>query len=165
MGVTIHRLDQRPDLVDRVYDMDDGWPEFMGMDPVANALMWRVAQEFPHLCLVGTEDDGSVVARGRAVPFVDRGQLPDGGLDRILVWAFGDRHRGRTPTLASAIEIAIDAGHQGQGLSHQILGALREAVRAAGLSALVAPVRPNHKDRDPTASMADYISRTRYDGL
>ena len=165
MGVGIHRLDQRPDLIDRVYELDDGWPAFMGADPVANALMWRVAHEFPELCVVGTEDDGSVVARGRAVPFVGRERLPDGGLDRVLVWAFNDRQRGRTPTLASAIEIAIDSGHKGRGLSHRMVAALREAVRAAGFPALVAPVRPNHKDRDPTASMADYVSRTRDDGL
>jgi hypothetical protein len=49
MGVSIHRLDQRPDLVDRVYEVEDGWPEFMGVDPVTNALMWRVAHEFPQL--------------------------------------------------------------------------------------------------------------------
>lgn len=165
VSVTIHRLDQRPDLVDRLYDLDDDWPEFMNRDPVANALLWRVAHEFPHLCVVATGDDGSVVARGRAMALVDRGHLPDGGLDRAVIWAFNDRHRGQEPNLACAVEIAIDNGHRGQGLSHRMLAALRDAARAAGLPALVAPVRPNQKDRDPTASMADYVGRTRDDGL
>jgi GNAT superfamily N-acetyltransferase len=167
--ITIHRLDQRPDLIDRVYEVDSTWPEFMGWDPVANALYWQVAPTFPHLCVVATDDSDAVVATGRALAFAlelpNRGALPDGGLDRVTIWAFNDRLHGQAPDIASAVEIAIGRAHQGTGLSHRILAAMRDAVRAAGLTKLVAPVRPNAKHQFPRLPMAEYITMTRDDGL
>jgi len=167
--ISIHRLDQRPDLIDRVYEVGDTWPAFMSKDPVANALYWQVAGAFPQLCAVATDEHDSVVATARALAFTlsmpDRGALPDGGLDRVTIWAFNDRLTGRTPDTASAVEIAIGRAHQGTGLSHRMLAALREAARAAGLATLVAPVRPNAKHHHPQLPMADYVTRIRADGL
>jgi len=167
--ISIHRLDQRPDLVDRVYEVDSAWPEFMTRDPVANALYWQVAETFPHLCAVATDDTGAVVATGRALAFAldlpNRGALPDGGLDRVSIWAFNDKLAGRTPDIASAVEIAIGQAYRGSGLSHRMLAAMRDAVRAAGLTKLVAPVRPTAKHQYPHLPMAEYITMTRDDGL
>jgi GNAT superfamily N-acetyltransferase len=167
--ITIHRLDQRPDLIDRVYEVDSSWPDFMGRDPVTNALFWQIASTFPELCAVATDDTGTVVAAGRAVSFAldvrGRGMLPDGGLDSVSIWAFNDKLTGRAPDIASAVEIAIGQAHRGTGLSHRMLAALREATRAAGFTRLVAPVRPNAKHRYPQLPMAEYITMTRDDGL
>src|SRR5258708_4122264 len=165
----IHRLSERPDLIDRVHDVDPNWPEFMRADPVMNALFGQVAGAFPHLCAVATDASGTVAATGRAVAFTldlpGRGALPDGGLDRAMVWAFSDRLTGRTPDIASAVEIAVGQEHRGSGLSHRMLAALRDAVRDAGLTRLVAPVRPNGKHRYPALPMAKYITMVREDGL
>jgi hypothetical protein len=152
-----------------MYDVDDGWPEFMGQDPICNALMNRVPQEFPHTCVAGIDADGRVVARGRSMPFAFgsgyRTELPAGGLDRALQWAFRDLTTGATPTDACAIEIAVDRAYRGQGLSYRVLAAMSDAVRAAGLASLYAPVRPSEKHRRPELPMADYIAMTRPDGL
>jgi GNAT superfamily N-acetyltransferase len=168
-GIIIHRLDQRPDLIERVYEVDSTWPDFMTRDPVANALYWQVAETFPQLCAVATDESDAVVATGRALAFVldmpDRGALPDGGLDRVTIWAFNDKLAGRVPDTASAVEIAIGRAHQGTGLSHLMLAALREATREAGLARLVAPVRPNAKHLHPNMPMAEYIQMLRDDGL
>jgi GNAT superfamily N-acetyltransferase len=167
--VTIHRLDQRPDLIDRVYEVDFSWPEFMAKDPVANALYWQVARTFPELCAVATDPGGAVVATARALAFAldlpDRGDLPDGGLDRVTIWAFNDRLSGTAPDTASAVEIVVSAAYQGRGLSRRMLTALRDAARDAGLARLVAPVRPNGKHRYPDLPMAEYLTMTREDGL
>jgi GNAT superfamily N-acetyltransferase len=167
--VTIHRLDERPDLIGRVYEVDFAWPEFMGQDPVANALYWQVAGTFPHLCAVATEPSGAVVATARALAFAldqpGRAELPDGGLDRVTVWAFNDRLDGRAPDIASAVEIVISTAYQGSGLSRRMLGALRDAARDAGLTRLVAPVRPNGKHQYPHMPMAEYLTMLREDGL
>jgi GNAT superfamily N-acetyltransferase len=167
--VTIHRLDERPDLIARVYEVDFTWPEFMGNDPVANALYWQVASAFPHLCAVATDPSGAVVATARALAFAldlpDRGDLPDGGLDRVTIWAFNDRLHGRAPDIASAVEIVISTAHQGSGLSRQMLTALRDAARDAGLTRLVAPVRPNGKNQYPHMPMTKYLTMMREDGL
>lgn len=168
-GIVVHRLDQRPDLIERVYEVDSAWPDFMTRDPVANALYWQVAETFPQLCAAATDESDAVVATGRALAFVldmpNRGALPDGGLDRVTIWAFNDKLAGRVPDTASAVEIAIGRAHQGTGLSHRMLAALRAAVREAGLTRLVAPVRPNAKHLHPDMPMAEYIQLMRDDGL
>jgi GNAT superfamily N-acetyltransferase len=165
----INRLSERPDLLDRVYEVDANWPDFMRADPVMNAFFGEVAPAFPHLCVVATDDSGAVAATGRAMAFSfdlpGRGALPDGGLDRAMVWAFSDRLTGLTPNTASAVEIAIGQQHRGSGLSHQMLAALRDAARDAGLTRLVAPVRPNGKHQYPTLPMTEYITMVRADGL
>jgi GNAT superfamily N-acetyltransferase len=165
----INRLSERPDLIERMDDVDPKWPEFMQADPVMNAFFGQVASVFPHLCVAATDDSGAVVATGRAMAFTfdlpGRRVLPDGGLDRAMVWAFSDRLYGRTPDTASAVEIAIGQQHRGTGLSRQMLAALRDAARDAGLSRLVAPVRPNGKHRYPVLPMAGYITMVRPDGL
>jgi GNAT superfamily N-acetyltransferase len=167
--VTIHRLDERPDLIARVYEVDFSWPEFMAKDPVANALYWQVAGAFPHLCAVATDPGGAVVATARALAFAldppDRGDLPDGGLDRVTIWAFNDRLDGRAPDIASAVEIVVSTAHQGSGLSRLMLTALRDAARDAGLTRLVAPVRPNGKHQHPRMPMTRYLTMRREDGL
>jgi GNAT superfamily N-acetyltransferase len=167
--ISIHRLDQRPDLIDRVYEVDSTWPEFMTRDPVANALYWQIAETFPQLCAVATDDSDAIIATGRALAFrldlANRGELPDGGLDRVTIWAFNDKLAGRTPDTASAVEIAIGRAHQGSGLSLRMVGALRDAARAAGFTRIVAPVRPNAKHQYPHLPMTEYIAMMRADGL
>jgi len=82
--VAIQCLDQRPDLIERIYEVDSAWPEFMGKNPVANALYWQVAGAFPHLCAAAVDERGTVVATARALAFAldaeDRRELPDCGL-------------------------------------------------------------------------------------
>ncbi len=62
----IYRLSERPDLLDRMYEVDPRWPEFMGTDPVVNAFFGQVAGTFPRLCAVATDASDAVVATGRA---------------------------------------------------------------------------------------------------
>jgi hypothetical protein len=64
-GVIIHRLSERPDLMDRMYEVDSSWPAFMGADPVINAFFGQVAGTFPHLCAVAADADGAVAATAR----------------------------------------------------------------------------------------------------
>jgi GNAT superfamily N-acetyltransferase len=92
-------------------------------------------------------------------------RVPDGGLDRVMVWAFSDRLAGRAPDTASAVEIAIEQDHRGSGLSHRMLATLRDAAKDAGLAYLLGPVRPNGKHRYPDLPMTSYITMVREGGL
>ncbi len=82
-----------------------------------------------------------------------------------MTWAFADLRVGRAPSAVSALEITIDTGHLGRGLSHRMLGALCEAARRQGHGVLVAPVRPTRKHREPRVPMEEYVRRARPDGL
>jgi hypothetical protein len=118
---------------------------------------------------VATDASGAVVAAARALAFVldapGRGELPDGGLDRVTIWAFDDRFDGRTPDIASAVEILVGRMHQRTGMSGRMLAVLRDAAREAGLTRLVAPVRPTAKHEHPHMPMTEYITMLRPDGL
>jgi hypothetical protein len=168
-GLTISTLAERPDFVDRIYDIENTWPAFMGGDALANALFHRVAEDFPEFCVVATDEDGAPVARGRSIPFrfgdPDREELPDGGWDSVLVWAYNDKKSGAQVNMASALEIMIARRQLGSGLSYRMLAALREAVVEQGIDTMVAPVRPNEKHLSPHVAMDDYVKQNRADGL
>lgn len=82
-----------------------------------------------------------------------------------MVWAFRDRRHGRAATAASALEITIDTGYLGRGLSRHMVTALRDAAGRQGLGTLWAPVRPTAKHLEPRVPMAEYVLRRRADGL
>ncbi|TDW22137.1 GNAT family N-acetyltransferase [Kribbella kalugense] len=165
--IVISTLAERPEYLERLYEFADTWPKFMFNDPIGNAFMGQVAGRFPDQCVVATED-GEPVAHGRSIPFVfpdeNRTELPSGGWDRVLHWGFSDSRNGREPNVSSALEILIRPSHQGRGLSHTMLEAMRQAVKAKGHSTLYAPVRPNGKT-DPDQPMTEYVEQLRPDGL
>nr|WP_222851736.1 hypothetical protein [Phytoactinopolyspora mesophila] len=168
-NLTITAVAERPELAGRMYEIRDSWPEFMGHDKLANALLNQVSLVFPEYCVVATTDDNTLVARGRSIPFdaerAGRELFPDGGWDTVLQWGFADQRKGHRPTVACALDIVVDTAYLGQGLSHQMLGALRVAVAAQGHEALIAPVRPNAKHLQPGVPVKQYLADIRPDGL
>ncbi|MFD7706008.1 N-acetyltransferase [Streptomyces sp. NPDC059785] len=168
--ISITSLAERPSLTDRVYEIQHAWPDFLAHDVIGSALLGRagVVEYFPEHCVVATDGD-RVVARGLSVPFDaardGREELPDQGWDRVLAWAFEDRREGRTGTTVSALEITVDTGHLGRGLSSRMLDALRETAARQGHDTLLAPVRPTAKHLEPRVPMAEYARRGRDDGL
>ncbi|WP_031044143.1 hypothetical protein [Streptomyces sp. NRRL F-5650] len=167
-SIVITPLAERPSLLSRIYEIAETWPAFIPHDPVAEALLSRVAEDFPHYCVVATDGD-RVVARGLSVPFnaasEGREEMPDKGWDQVLVWAFQDRRDGHPPTAVSALEITVDRAYLGRGLSYGMLAALREAVGRQGHDTLLAPVRPTAKHLEPRVTMTDYVRRQGDDGL
>src|SRR4051794_11017875 len=165
--IVITTLAERPEYRERMYEFADAWPKFMHNDPIGNAFMGQVPIHFPDQCVVATEN-GELVAHGRSIPFVfpdeNRTELPSGGWDRVLHWGFYDLRAGREPNVSSALEILIRPSHLGRGLSHQMLEAMRAAVKAKGHATLYAPVRPNGKT-DPHQPMTQYVEQLRPDGL
>lgn len=152
--IRITTLAERPELADRLGDMDDPWPEFATHDSLAWLLYPRMEAELADYVLVATDGD-AVVARGYSVPFalhVDGrdGRLPAQGWDRVLMWAFSDLRRGVRPDTVSAIEITVARDRQGEGLSGRMLAAMRDNARARGFTEVVAPVRPSGKRPSPT---------------
>ncbi|MEV3990296.1 N-acetyltransferase [Streptomyces sp. NPDC049837] len=170
MDLCITTLAERPELQGALWEMRDLWPEFMLHDPIGWANMGRIVAELPEYVLVATDAGGAVVARAFSVPFQlraeGRGELPATGWDQVLLWAFSDRRHGRIPDTVSAIEVAVDARVQGEGLSGRMLAAMRDNARQLGFREVVAPVRPSGKHREPGVPMGEYAFRTREeDGL
>ncbi|MEO1061044.1 MAG: N-acetyltransferase [Actinomycetota bacterium] len=169
MDVRTSTLAERPDLIDRVWDMPDRWDEFMEHDPIGESLFGSVVRSFRHLAVVATDPDDRIVAHGTAMAFrldaEGRRHLPDRGWDQALVWAHQDQVRGDEPDTACALEVSVHPDRLGHGVSRQIFAALRDAARTSGFETLLAPVRPNAKHHEPETPMPVYASRTRSDGL
>jgi hypothetical protein len=68
------------------------------------------------------------------------------------------------PTVLSMLVISVDPGRQGERLGGRMLQVSRDAARAAGLGAVLAPVRPTYKERYPLIPIERYIAWRRPDG-
>jgi hypothetical protein len=167
--VEITTVAERPQLSGVAIDAGE-WPAFMRHNRVAEAYFWQTPKRFPGICLVATTSDETVVADAHAVQFASgakgRAELPAGGWEQVVVWAFADaRSRGTAPDTACALNISVAVSQQGQGLARLMLGSLRLAAADVGMRTLVAPVRPTWKAREPDTPMATYAARTREDRL
>lgn len=159
---------QRPELVEQANALNPSvWPEFMLNDPVANRLWHRLEEVFPDYQFVLCDADDRVIAAGNTIPFSWEQaieDLPDNGWDAVLEQGFQDQAAGKVATLLSALSVTVSPGLQGQGISSQVLRGMRTVARAAGLKALVAPVRPTLKSRYPLIPIDRYVGWLRQDG-
>ena len=100
-------------------------------------------EEFPAFQLAIVEGD-DLLAEAHALPVQWDGTLEDlpAGWDAVV-------ERGMTsdrePTVLCALAISVSPERQGGRLSSRMIRALTETARAAGLSSLIAPVRPTYK--------------------
>jgi GNAT superfamily N-acetyltransferase len=184
----VRSLAEAPELADRFDEFPDSWPEFMFHDQVSAALFDSLVAANPATNLIALDpaDPSRPLARACAFAFscadptrvadaatvldpaagtgVPAG-LPPGGYDDVLLAGARDLLAGRRGTVAAALEVTVRPDARGTGLSALMLGQLRARVAAAGYPTLVVPVRPNHKHRHPEQPLAEYVRRTRPDGL
>lgn len=152
---------ERPELVERRGELGAAWDEFMYHDAVANAHWDRQYEDFPDLQLYLVDDEDRYLAESNAVPVpFGPDALPDDGWDAAMEQAFA----GRPAVAVSAIAITIGVEHRGAGLSKVMLGGMRSAVAARGLTDLVAPVRPSQKHLYPLTPAERYVEWRREDG-
>ena len=88
------------------------------------------------------------------------GDLP-AGIDGAVQRGFGE---GDANVLC-ALLIEVAPAKQGGGLSRLALESMAALARTHGLDALIAPVRPNWKDRYPLTPIERYAEWRRADGL
>ena len=123
------------------------------------------------LAAVDKDAPDRVIARGFSVPIAfrdgtaGRNELPLGGWDAVIGWADADWRAGRRPTVVSALEITLLPPYRGRGLSQLMLAAMIANMWARGFGDLYAPLRPSGKYKEPLVPFADYVARTRRDGL
>ncbi|MGI5269030.1 N-acetyltransferase [Nonomuraea sp. CA-218870] len=168
MALRITTLAERPEFAATLWDMDNAWPEFMMKDPIADFFYAVADTVYPAYVLVADDDaePGRLVARGCTMPFtLTDGELPDDGWDGVIRRAWLARERGERPGRISALEITVRRDLLGKGVSPLMVAAMRDNAARLGFDELVAPVRPNHKHREPHTPMAEYAFRARADGL
>jgi GNAT superfamily N-acetyltransferase len=172
LDLVISTLAERPDLEPSLWSLTGELPSFMLQDPIADLYFADVERAFPEFVLVGYDArrPEHLVARGFSVPFAfgpqaRRERLPDDGWDAVVRWSWLDRVRNRPTTHVSALEVTVVSEYRGFGLSSRMLAAMRDNAQRLGYAELVAPVRPNGKQREPNLPMTEYARRTRNDGM
>ena len=158
---------ERPDLEDEAgAAFRVKWPEFIFHDPIAKQYMAQVAECFTQYDVL-LLDGGRVVAGGWGVPIRWDGtveDLPD-GYDGAMVRAVEGHRSGVQATTLSFMAVAVGNGETKGGLAGEVMAALRVRAVEAGLTHVIAPLRPTLKPKYPLVSMASFATWTRPDGL
>lgn len=159
---------ERPDLWQQVR-IDDPfrpvWPEYNNHGNRTPEYFGVLFSRFPQFqTLFVDQRSEQVVARGRTIPFRWDGSLEDlpDGIDAVGLRAVGED--GPTTAL-SALAAEVVPAAQGSGLSPLVIATMVALAREHQLTRLVAPVRPNHKDRYPLTPIDRYATWRRDDGL
>jgi hypothetical protein len=164
MRTAVATYAERPDLAARVGEIADPWPEFIHH---ANCnRLWNVMEErFPQFQLILYDvETGQMLGRGQTIPVRWDGTAADlpGGVDDALEQ--GARLADGEANTLCAIVAVLDPAAQGRKLSSTVVDGMRAAGASAGLSALIAPVRPTLKDRYPLIPIERYSRWRREDG-
>jgi len=167
---TIVTMDQRPDLIeeaDKLATKTGAWPEFMLHDPVGDKFFWRLYDTFPAYQIALVDWSGAIVGQANTIPVTWDGTvegLPDEGWDAILQLGVNNFRAGITPNCLSAIQVVVAPEYMGQGLSKQLIMAMRWLAQQYDFKHLIAPVRPNLKYAYPLTPMEHYIHWKHTDG-
>jgi GNAT superfamily N-acetyltransferase len=155
---------ERPDLAARTDEVEDTFAEFVHHGDVTTLHWAKLGEQLLDLQLVLYDDERDVVAgRGHTIPASTRDGLP-GGVDDLLERRFGGGP-AEEPDVLSALLAVVDRRRQGEGLSALLIEGMRRIAAAAGLAALIAPVRPTLKQDYPLIPMERYVRWVREDGL
>ncbi|MBM2823965.1 MAG: acetyltransferase family protein, partial [Thermoleophilia bacterium] len=162
--MNVVRYADRPELRTRRFAELSGatFPEYMHHNQSGTRYWGRLYTDFPDFQVALVEGD-ELLAEAHAVP------LPwDGTLDDLPSGWDEGFERGMTSvrpaTALMAIAISVAPAHQGERLSGRMIETFKDNARAAGLSSVIAPVRPTWKERYPLIAIERYIEWRRDDG-
>jgi len=138
------------------------FPEYMNHNEPGGRFWGRLYDEHPDFQLALLDGD-ELVAELHSVPTPWDGTTGDlaTGWDEAFTRAFESE---REANVLCALAIAVLPERRGERLSGRMLEAMRGAAGAAGLEALIAPVRPTLKARYPLIPIELYAAWRRVDG-
>jgi hypothetical protein len=167
LAVTVERTDAREWSDEQMGDLfSDGFPAFITADKTAKQYIGRVREWFPEWNLILVDDQQDPVATGWGIPVRWDGapaDLPAGYTD-ATIRAVENREQGTAPDTLVICGAVVARRLTGRGLAGTILAALRDTAVAAGLTRVIAPVRPTLKQQYPLTPVETFMTWTRPDG-
>ncbi|WP_460648746.1 hypothetical protein [Kribbella endophytica] len=145
----------------------EGWPEFIFHDALAKQYNDRRSRFFPQWEFYFVSPHRRLIAGCWGVPLAWDGYVPDlpGGYTDALARSVTSYEQGIEPNTFVLMAAAVRADQQGQGTAAALITAVRDRAVAAGLTQVIAPLRPTLKTRYPLTDIATYLTWTRDDGL
>jgi len=147
---------EHPELSGQLPDL---WPEFMQHDKAVSEFWPQLYEVYPDFQL-WVLDGRRLIGYGCTLPVVWDGVASPDGLD----WAV-TKGPGGMPTTLCAVVAALVPEYRVRGVSAVVIGRMAKLAAAHGLVALIAPVRPNWKERYPLTSIESYATWRREDGF
>lgn len=150
-------------MLDRAWELTkDVLPEYNNHGDVLNRYWGRLTEELPDFQFHVLDED-EILARARSIPIRWDGTIGDlpAGIDGAIARGFDE---GGANVLC-ALVIMVPTSLQGRGASRLALEGMVAIAREHGLEALIAPVRPNWKDRYPLTPIERYAVWRRSDGF
>jgi GNAT superfamily N-acetyltransferase len=162
--VKVVRYADRPDLLARRYEelTKPTVAEYMNNNEPGRRYWGRLYIGFPDF-QVALVDGEELLAEAHAIPIAwdgTLGDLPSGWDEGFTRGMTSDR----VATALMAVAISVAPERQGQQLSSRMIRAFTDSARAAGLTSVVAPVRPTWKERYPLIPIERYVEWRREDG-
>lgn len=141
------------------------WPEFVFHDQGVKPYLSRRDEYFADLDFLLVDADDRIVAAGYGVPLRWDGTpqgLPTGYTDALASAVEGHEASERPDTFV-VMGGMVRADEQGRGWAGRLIAALRDHAVDAGLSRVIAPVRPTAKATYPTIPIEAYAHWRRPD--
>jgi GNAT superfamily N-acetyltransferase len=167
-GKQVIRYSERPELwKDTAAITREVWPEYNLHSEDPNGYWDRLFEVFPEFQFVLYDDEQhGVIAEGHTIPCVWDGTLEGlgNGIDATIAAGFEAQTARCRPTALCALAAEVRPRFQGGGLANRMLDAMCDLGRDAGLTHLLAPVRPSLKDHYPITPIEQYVTWTRENG-
>jgi hypothetical protein len=163
-GMEIATAAERPELLEPAWEATkDTLPEYNNHGDVLNDYWPRLTEERPDFQFHLVTDGGEILARARSIPLRWDGTLADlpAGIDGAIARGFDEPGAN----VLCALVIMVPRGSQSRGVSAAAVRAMGDIARRHGLQGLIAPVRPNWKERYPLVPIERYARWRRPDGL
>ncbi|NEA64773.1 hypothetical protein [Streptomyces sp. SID12488] len=167
MTLRTERTDARTWPVEQLKELfSESFPEFITADRLVSEYIGRVREWFPAWDLTLVDEGEVPVAAGWGVPVHWDGSveaLPTGYTDS-LARAVEGREQGVAPDTLVICGAVVTPSLKGRGLAGETLTALRRTALDAGLTRVIAPVRPTTKARYPLTPIETFMRWRRPDG-
>jgi hypothetical protein len=168
MGMQVIRYSERPELwSDTATITQEVWPQYNLHGEGTGRYWGRLFDEFPAFQFLLYEDEThEVIAEGHTIPCDWDGTIEGlgDGIDAMIAGAFEAGKAGRSPTALCALAAEIRPRFQGRGLANRMLDVMADLATEAGLTHVIAPVRPSLKDHYPITPIDRYVNWTRDNG-
>ncbi len=156
--MNVVRYADRPDLLERRSHELNTFPTYMNHNAMGWRYWGRLYGEHPAFQLALVDGD-ELLAEVHALPVPVEGELPAGWDE-----AFARGMELGDGNVLSLLAISVRRDRRGGGLAARLIDAARSAAADAGLTAVIAPVRPTLKSSYPLIPIEQYIEWRRDDG-
>jgi hypothetical protein len=163
-SVRIATASERPDLLRTAWERTrDTNPEYNKHGDVLNEYWPRLTEELPAFQFNLITDEDEILARAHSIPLRWDGTIADlpRGIDGAITRGF----EGGDANVLCALLITVPRDLQARGVSRAAVEGMVSIARLHGLASLIAPVRPNWKERYPLVEIERYAQWRRPDRL